>query len=253
MDIVGIIYTIFGVTFLIAIFIMLGFVAGKDILMAFKRKFDPYGCDVWIANSNKNMSHYYLRPKDGKFKIQNLPYITNPEKTMNYADLDKLTVVDSIMKKEKRINEKLAIFEKNKEELQQMLKEAKNDQQKFQIQSQIKKIESDVADTKELLDTKQENYYNQRRAAYFYIEGDPIPKDLFEWYSAVDAKILDNTIARSITQPQEVTKQQEQINKLRILLLMALAAAGAAAILALQNSSGITALCEQAGLKCALF
>lgn len=248
----GTIYLVFFIMIIFTIFIMIMVIAGKDILMAFRRKMIPTGCDVFMANSNRNMSHYYMKPKEGKFVIDKLPYVTNPEKTMHFAEVDKLKILDALLKKETRIKDKIKDFQQKKEEVDALIKTTKQDSIKFQLQSQSKHFEKIIEETRALLETKQESYYNQRRAAYFFIEGDPIPKDFYEYYSSVDNKILDNVVSRSITQPQEIAKQQQTIDALKKLIWFAVIAGAIAALLAFSNSNMLTQLCQSAGLECKL-
>ena len=107
MEIMGVMYLVLGLTFGLTIFVFIGMIAGKDILMAFKRWFDKKGCDVYVANTNRNITHYYLRPKENTFKIGKLPYITNPDKTMNFTDDTKLRIDISLKDKAEKLKARI--------------------------------------------------------------------------------------------------------------------------------------------------
>ena len=106
MNIIIMMYVILAVFSGFAGLLVLGWVSGKSIVMDFKRIIIKKGCDVYITNSNRNISHYYRVPKHDAFKIDGQTYITNPEKTLNLTSVDKLRVIISVTNFEKRIKEK---------------------------------------------------------------------------------------------------------------------------------------------------
>lgn len=251
MDLITVMYLVVGVVIAFTVVLLLVMIAGKDIVMAFKRRFSPRGCDVFIANTNRNLSHYYLTPKDNTFRIDNLPYITNPEKTMNLTEVEKLKVVDSMMQREKRLNEKVVIMEQKVREINLMKGKAKDAGQINNLNAQIEHFKGIIAETKSKLRIKQENYFNNKRPAFFYIEGDPIPKDFYEWYSTLDAKMVDNLVSRAITQPPN-KKTESDIEFMKMIIIGAGIAAVVAAFFAFRNNSILMEICKNAALKCGI-
>ncbi len=249
MEIMGVMYLVLGLTFGLTFFIIVGMIAGKDILMAFKRWFDKKGCDVYVANTNRNISHYYLRPKEDVFKIKKLPYITNPDKTMNYTDETMLRIKDALINKEGRIKKRIEEYKKKQDGIQETYKSAKNPQHKFQLKSQYEYFESLIIKLNNQLRIKQENYFKDKRPAFFYLEGDPIPKDFYEYMSPMDCKIVDNLVSRAKSQPPN-KKQERDIDTIKMLVVGAAIAAAVAGFFAFRNNSMIIELCKAAGASC---
>ena len=98
MNIYLIIYGVLGLFLLLAMAAILAVVSGKSILHDFQRLIQRNGCDVFIANKNRNILHLFKTPKNDSFKINGFVYITNPEKTMNLSPIAKLNVISSIKK-----------------------------------------------------------------------------------------------------------------------------------------------------------
>ena len=218
MEIIGVIYLVLGLTFGLTFLIVLGMVAGRDILMAFQRRFQRKGCDVYVANTNRNISHYYLTPKEGVFKIKKLPYVTNPEKTMNLTEETQLKVTEYITKKESRLGKRIIEFEQKQKGIDSAYQRCKDQRQKFQLRAQYEHFESQIVKFKDQLRNKQENYFKDKRPAFFYIENDPIPKDFYEFYSSLDSKIVDNLVSRAKSQPPN-KKQEGDIQTIKMLVI----------------------------------
>ena len=85
-DMITVMYIILGSVFGIALLAVVMVIAGKDILIAFQRRFSKRGCDVYVANLERTISHFFMTPKDGVFKINKVSYVTNPEKTKNLTE-----------------------------------------------------------------------------------------------------------------------------------------------------------------------
>ena len=249
MELIGIMYLVLGLTFGLTFFVFIGVIAGNDILMAFKRWFDKKGCDVYVANTNRNISHYYMRPKEGVFKIRKLPYITNPDKTMNYTDETKKRIKDSLLKKDERIMGRIEEYTKKQDEINKMYEASKNQSQKFQLKSQYEYFESLIVKLKNQLRVKQENYFKDKRPAFFYMENDPIPKDFYEYMSPMDSKIVDNLVSRAKSQPPN-KKQEKDIDTIKMLVVGAAIAAAVAGFFAFRNNSMIVEICRSLGAAC---
>lgn len=251
MELMGIMYLVLGLTFGLTIFVFVGIIAGKDMLMAFKRWFDRKGCDVYVANTNRNISHYYMRPKEGVFKIKKLPYITNPDKTMNYTDETLLRIKDALSNKEGKLNKRIREYESKQDEIDLVYKSAKNPQQKFQLKAQYEHFESLIIKLTNQLRIKQENYFKDKRPAFFYMENDPIPKDFYEYMSPMDSKIVDNLVSRAKSQPPN-KKQESDIQTIKLLVVGAAIAAAVAGYFAFRNQSSIAEICRAVGAACKL-
>ena len=249
MELMGVMYLVLGLTFGLTTFVFIGVIAGKDILMAFKRWFNKKGCDVYIANTNRNISHYYLTPKENVFKIKKLPYITNPDKTMNYTDETKLRIKDALLKKDERLKKRITEYKIKQKDIQDKYNLAKSPQLKFQLRSQYEYFESLIVKLENQLRVKQENYFKDKRPAFFYMENDPIPKDFYEYMSPMDCKIVDNLVSRAKSQPPN-KKQESDINTIKMLVVGAAIAAAIAGFFAFRNNSMIVELCRAAGAAC---
>ncbi len=251
MEFIGIVWIILGSTIGLTFFLMLFIIAGSDILMAFQRRFQRKGCDVYMANTNRNISHYYLTPKEGVFKIKKLPYITNPEKTMNLTEETKLRVTEYITKKEKRLGSRIIELQKKQEDIDNRYRRCKNQTQKFQLKAQYEHFDGLIIKFKDQLRNKQENYFKDKRPAFFYIENDPIPKDFYEFYSSLDSKIVDNLVSRAKSQPPN-KKQETDIQTIKMLVVAAAIAASIGCYFAFRNQSSIAEICRAVGATCAL-
>ncbi len=249
MEIMGVMYIVLGLTFGLTIFVFIGVIAGKDILMAFKRFFDKKGCDVYVANTNRNITHYYLRPKENTFKIDKLPYITNPEKTMNFTDDTKLKIDISLKDKAERLKARINEYRKKQKEITDMYNKSKASPQKFQLKSQYEHFEDLIVKLTAQLRVKQENYFKDKRPAFFYMEGDPIPKDFYEYMSPMDCKIVDNLVSRAKSQPPN-KKAEHNIDIIKMWVMAAAIAAGVAAFFAFKQDSMIGEICRATGAAC---
>ncbi|KKL22729.1 hypothetical protein LCGC14_2432560, partial [marine sediment metagenome] len=220
-----------------------------DILMAFKRWFDKKGCDVYVANTNRNITHYYLRPKENKFKIDKLPYITNPDKTMNFTDDTKLRINIALKDKAERLKARIDEYKGKQKEITDMYNKSESPQQKFQLKSQYEHFEDLIIKLTAQLRVKQENYFKDKRPAFFYMENDPIPKDFYEYMSPMDCKIVDNLVSRAKSQPPN-KKAERDIDTIKMLVIGAAIAAAVAGFFAFRNNSMIAEICRITGAAC---
>jgi hypothetical protein len=249
MNIIAAIYIVFGVTMGFSLLFITLWIAGKDIVLAFMRKLMPRGCDVYIANPTRNVSHYYKVPKDGIFKIKGLPYITNPEKTINLTAEERERVMDYVLRREERLKKRIAELDEKKKSLEVLYNSDIDEKQKFFLMSQISHYKDTITNLNDKLRLKQENYFKDKRPAFFYIEGDPIPKDFYEYYSLLDSKMVDNLVSRSISQPPS-KKQESDIHLMKLLVIGAAIAAAAAAFFAFRNNGMLGDLCRHLGAAC---
>ena len=251
MELMVAIYFIFfgvmGLTFLV----LVGVIAGKDIYLAFRRWFSKKGCEVYLVNLTRTVSHYFMIPKDGVFRIGKLPYVTNPEKAMNLTEEEKKKVLDYMLKRTQRLKGRILEFNIKITNLKQFLSTTEDEKQTHFINSQIAHYENLIKEFKDKLRTKQENYFKDKRPAFFYIYGDPIPKDFYEYYSTLDSKMVDNLVSRSLSQPPAGLKQEGYIKQIKIFAMGAAIAAGVAAIIAFRNSGMILEICRKVGATCA--
>ena len=251
MELVAIIYIIFFAVIGLTFMILIGVIAGKDIYLAFRRWFSKKGCDIYLVNLTRTVSHYFMTPKDGVFRINKLPYVTNPEKALNLTEEEKKKVMDYMLKRTERLKGRILEMNVKVADLRQSLLTFKEDKQKHFINSQIEHYSSLIKQFEDKLRTKQENYFKDKRPAFFYIYGDPIPKDFYEYYSALDSKMVDNLVSRSLSQPPSGVKQDAIIKQIKIFVLGAAIAAGIAAIIAFRNSGMILEICRKVGATCA--
>ena len=190
-----------------------------------------------------------MTPKEGIFRVNKLPYITNPEKTMNLTEMEQKRVSEFILKRQERITKRIKETETKIKELRELHKKSKDEKQKYFIASQIESFISTKKSFEDILRLKQENYFKDKKPAFFYIENDPIPKDFHEYYSTLDAKMVDNLVSRAISQPPS-EKQQQDFKKMLLYIAAAVIAGGIAAILAFQNNGVLNTLCQHLGASC---
>jgi len=243
---VVIIVVVSVIGFLIVFFTL--WVAGKDILLAFKRKVFTKGCDVFLVTQTRNISHFYKVPREGKFIIYGFTYITNPEKMMNLDEDEKLRIIDSIMQKEERYNARIQEVKKRIQILNAQYQVTVEQNAKFQIYAQMQQLEGIVSNFQSKLRKKQENYFKSKRPAFFYMEGDPIPKDFYEYYSTLDGKIIDNMLVRAKTEPLN-KKVESDLDKLKLIVIGMAIACIVAAYFSYKNNSMLVELCKLGGCK----
>ena len=249
MNLISVMWIVLGTLLFFMIFFVLFFIAGRDIVMAFKRKFFVKGCEVYIANPNRNVSHYYQTPKENTFRIDSLLYVTNPEKTMNLSEVDKVRINFSLAERENKLKERINTLEQRKAVLIPISKTITNEEQRMIVLAEIEKINGNIALFKGKIKFRQEVYYKDKRPAFFFIEGDPIPKDFYEYYSELDSKMVDNLISRALTSNPKQDGEQD-IKWIKLLLYGSIIASGIAAFMAFKSSAGVAEICKHLGLSC---
>lgn len=243
------VYFIMSLTTLGALVVVALIIAGKDIFFALRRKFFSKGCDVFMANSNRQLNRMYLFPKDGTFKIKGKTYITNPDKVMSLGDQMKNDVNMSLKSKHERIEKQIKRFEEKIAELANMASEANNESLAKKYASAIIELNNKINLLREKLKDNEEVYYFERRPAFLYIEGDPVPKNLFEWMTEMDCIALDNIVTRSLSQdPKQAKSIDKMWQAIKILLLVAAIGAAIAAFFAFKNHSFIQQIAQQQGI-----
>ena len=245
-------YLIFFIVMGVSMMVLVLAIAGRDMLMAFLRKFLSNGCDVYIANTNRNISHYYKVPKKERFKIKKVTYFTNPQKALNLTEYEKLKVIDSISKRKVRYEQRIQDIEVKVNSLKELVKtDAVKEQQKNIIEAEIVRLEKIILEFRNKMQLREENYYKDKRPAFFYMEGDPVPIDFYEFYSTLDSKLIDNIIAGEITTPPN-SSEEKQLKMLKLLIIIACIASVVSAFGILKVQGAVKELCINAGIACKL-
>lgn len=253
-DVMTIIYIIFSVIMLMTMFILVWIIAGKEIIFAFKKFFNKKGCFTFIVNQSRFVSLYFLTPRELSFRINNNIYATNPQKCLNietkYITKDeKAKIKESLEKQETKILKRIEWLKKRKEKLGKFNLAALEESQKVEVLKHLAPVEAEIKRLNSLLKNidKSENYYYKSKPCFFFIEGDPVPKDFFELYSEFDSKIIDNLAARAASSAANITGQKS-FDLMKWLIIAAAAGACIAAFLAFRNQTMIQALLDKAGI-----
>ncbi len=257
MDTMTILYLSIGGFMFFSLGIVVLVVSGKSIFYDFYRKMNPKGVDVYIVNSNRQLSHHYKTPKDDQIKINKLIYFTNPDKVMSLSDDMKKEVIEGITKKNEKLKEKIDDFKKKKESAEILVSKIEdNAANKGDIEQYLVYIETmneRIIILESKLDAREQLYYHQRRATFFYIEGDPIPKDFHEQFSEMDCKTIDNVIARSMTKdPKAVRNMEKEIKMLKFLIIVTGVCAAGALVLGILLKTDMQTLAQSLGVTLTL-
>lgn len=256
--VMGIMTIIYIVFFFLMAMTGIGFIfiiAGKDMIFAFQRFFNKRGCFVFIINSARFASLSFLTPKENSFRINSNIYATNPKKCLNIetkyiTTKDKEKIRKSLEKTEEKLKATISRLEaKRLKFLGGFNLEALEEGQKLEIIKRIEPIEAEIMRLQTKLKDidKSENYYYKSKPAFFFIEGDPVPKDFFELYSEFDSKIIDNLAARAASSAASLTGQKS-FDLLKWACIAAAVGAGIAAFMAFRNQTMLQALLENAGV-----
>jgi len=231
-------------------------IAGKDIIFAFKRKFQFKGADIFMVNFNRQFDRYYKTPnREGNFTIDGQTYITNPEKVGSLGDKMTQKVEKSEAKRKKQLQlniNKLTHKKEAAEEKLEVMKSAKNPNMPAitKMQEHIAELYDKIELLKSNLKTKEQVYWMARRPVYFYIKNDPVPKNMFDFLSEFDSIQLDNLIARALSKDKEAAKDLEKTLKtLKTWLLILGGIALIAAWFALKGSMGIEDIANNMGVS----
>ena len=250
MEVVQVMYMVIGGMLVFALGFIVLWVAGKDMLLAFKRKIVINGCEVYIATPTRSITHRYMAPKEGIFRIKKLPYVTNPEKTINLTQEERNIVMESLFRRQQRLQKRINEFKGKMLQIQNMIPLTKDERQKHILNSQLEHFKNSIGVLENKLRIKQENYFKDKRPAFFFIEGDPVPKDFYEFHSAMDSRMVDNLVSRAITQPQELKDKQAIDKKLKLIMLGCITASAIAAVICFRVLQLVGALCTHLGANC---
>ena len=255
MGVMTIIYIIFSVIMIITMFMFVWIIAGKEIIFAFKKFFNRKGCFTFIVNQSRFVSLYFLTPKELSFRINNNIYATNPKKCLNIetkyiTTAEKAKIKKNLEDKEAKILKRIEWLKaKRKERIGKFNLEALEEEQKLEILKGLAPIDTEIKRLDSLLKDidKSENYYYKSKPCFFFIEGDPVPKDFFELYSEFDSKIIDNLAARAASSAANITGQKNY-DLLKWACIAAAIAAGIAAFIAFRNQTILNELAAKAGI-----
>jgi len=249
MNVITVVWIICGVLIMFSMGLFVLIISGRDIMLAMMRFFNKKGVDVFMASSSRNLTQYYKTPKENKLKINNLTYICNPEKTENLQHEDKLRVYSSILARDQRLDGRISALQKRVDNAEEVKKAEGDEKARAMISVEIERMKHMIGELQAKKNLQQQNYFKDRRPAFFYIEGDPIPKDFHEWYSGLDSKILDNLTAGQISIPP-VNVIQNEIKLLKLLCIAAAGAACIAAFLEFRSAGNIKVLCAALKVVC---
>jgi hypothetical protein len=255
MNMMTIIWLTFGAMILMTFGLFILVIAGKDIIFAFKRFFNKKGCFVFIINSTRFAGLSFLEPKENSFRINNNIYATNPKKCLNIetryiTSKEKEKIRTSLEKKEADIN---SIIERLEARKQKLLKgfnlAALEESQKIELMNRIAPVEAEITRLRIKISDidKSENYYFKAKPCFFFIEGDPVPKDFFELYSEFDSKIIDNLAARAASSAANIAGQKS-MDLLKWAIIGGAIAAALAAFFAFRNQTILNELASKAGV-----
>lgn len=249
MEFITIVYIVVLSVMAFSIGLVVLIIAGKDIFFAMYRWAFRKGSDVYMTNPSRNVSYYYKVPRDGVFKIKGNTYITNPDKCSNLSEVDKIQIVNSIKKTNETYQKRIDELNKKVKFLKSVVDKLKDDSRKNTYNAEIRRLQTIIQTFKDKQKQRTQNYFKDKRSCFFYIEGDPVPKDFFEFYSALDCKIIDNLVCRSISKPPDVT-QDKDFKLMKLALFGALIAAGLACYFAFTNQAKIVEVCRGLGVVC---
>jgi len=254
MDLMSIMMIYVFVMMVFVVFVFMSIIAGKDIIMAIKRFFLRKGCDVYIANPNRNIDKHYIVPKRGNFYINKILYVTNPNKLENLKEEDKIRVIESLTNRRNRIKKRIITFENKKILLQNMANNVENEVQKSTYLGEVERLNAIIEELNNALNEKNNNYYKDRRPAFFYNEGDPIPINFYDYKTEYDSDILDNLVSLAATKPtqNDAIDLKKQFATIKLLVMILVGCCVIAAYLAFRNNGVLMDICANQGWNCAL-
>lgn len=228
------------------------FIARKEIFFRFVRLFSKKGCYVFVANSNRNITKHFKTPKNNMFKIDKKTYITNPDKVESLDERMYKEVFIGIEKKKKNFEKRIEFFNNKIKEIkaEQSKLDKKNAAKEIgQFDLQIKEFENKIKIIQKKMEEREQVHYYDKKPAFFYIEGDPVPKDFYEWYTHLDSEMIDNILARSLTKdPKAVNDLERWLKMMKIWIFVILGIVALIALIVFKNQSMITQMAQQAGI-----
>lgn len=255
MDMMTIIWLTFGAMILMTFGLFVLVIAGKDMVFAFKRFFNKKGCFTFIVNQSRFVSLDFRTPKELSFRINNNIYATNPKKCLNIetryiTSSEKEKIRKSLEKKEVDINNIIKKLEERRQKIIGIFNvDALDEAQKLDLMNKVAPINAEITRLRAKINDidKAENYYFKSKPAFFFIEGDPVPKDFFELYSEFDSKIIDNLAARAASSAANIAGQKS-LDVLKWAIIAGAIAAGLAAFFAFRNQTILNELASRAGV-----
>ena len=255
MGVMTIIYIIFFVIMAMTGVIFVLMIAGKDMMFAFQRFFNKKGCFVFIVNSARFATLSFLTPKENSFRINNNIYATNPKKCLNIetkyiTTKEKEKIRATLTKKEEKLKNIIKTLEEKKNKyLGGFNLSALAEEQRLEIMKRVAPINAEIErlQTKIKDMDKSENYYYKTKPSFFFIEGDPVPKDFFELYSEFDSKIIDNLAARAATSASSLTGKKS-FDLIKWACFAAAIGGCVAAFISFRNQTILTELAANAGV-----
>lgn len=254
MDATTTLYLVFGGLIFFSGLAVLAFIAGRDIFYAFYRKFIPKGADIFLLNYNRQVDHFYKVPnKDGLLKLKGKPYVINPNKVLSLSDDLKAKVEKSLLKKERNLKDRIESIQSKITAMEQQVETAEekriSDTVIQQIMGNIQLLREKKAILEDRLEEKIHTYYHRRRPMLLYIENDPVPKDMFEFYTEMDSIMIDNVVARTMTKDPKATKSIEQFLKFaKFGIMIAAGAAIIGVLIGIYNQNAISQIAEHIGI-----
>lgn len=250
-------YLILGIftTFILVLVVLI--IAGRDIFFAFFRRFTTKWNDVFIVNPNRQISHYYKKSEDGVFKVDKKMYITNPEKLLGLSDDMIKDIREKMSLGRKKIENRIAKFNKKKENIEKKIRMLADVPENVTaldtLNLLVQEIDNKIETLQGKLQEREKGYYFRKRGAYFYIEGDPIPKDFYEFFTELDSVQLENVIIRAQTKdPKAIANLEKQIVWLKRFIIFCLIAGAIAGFFAFRNNAMLQEIAKNLGVQISL-
>lgn len=258
MELISLLYIILGVISFFTLVVVLIIIAGKDIYFAFARKFNSKGSDIFMLNSTRNIDRFYKTPKDGTFKINGATYLTNPDKTLGLSDEMKQEVRKSMDISLRNLNKNILKLSNKREQLNKQIIATDpipaNAEKIGLMRSLYTDLDNKIATLESKREKRDQGYFMSRRSCFLYIENDPVPKDLYEFYTELDSIQLDNVMARIQTKdPRNLKQLESDISLIKKLVIFGLIASAIAGWFAFQDHSQIQQLAQNMGVTLTLW
>ena len=247
-------YLILGIVTIIFLIVAIMMIAGKDIYFAICRRFIPKGCEVFIINNNRQISRHYKTAVEGIFKINGLMYVTNPDKILGLTDEMVKDIKISMQKSQNKIIEQIEELKLRRDFIIKQLNSLKNVPEAVPYIQQLQLQDREIIERIRLLESKsklkEQNFYFARRGAYFYIEGDPVPKNFFDLYTEMDSIQLENVIIRAQTKdPKAVANLEKQLIFIKKVVLIVAIASAIAIFFSFKTSYLVTEMAKLQGIQ----
>lgn len=246
-------YSILGGIMCLSLVVVVLVIAGKEILFAFQRRFSKKGVDVYITDRNRDMQQHFKAPKEGTFKIDGNIYLTNPYKISNLSEDMLKKVNESMDLRKKRFERAIGKLKEKLDLVNRQISIVPNNEDSVKILQELSMFKTDLENKIELLVSKledrEQSYYMRKKRAYFFIEGDPIPKDFFEYMTEMDSIQLENVILRAQTKdPKNILGIEKNMILMKKLLLFALIGLGICIVMLFKSNGAVVQIAENMGI-----